>query len=118
MSFLAVHASTSQSVVGIEENKLIKFPYIYLSVLRDIPRLMSIRSGAQQPHINKEQVDDSLIIVPNKKVMEAFNKFSIPLFQQIETMSMETQKLVELRDWLLPMLMNGQVTVGKPKGTN
>ena len=27
---------------------------------------------------------------------------------------LENQKLAELRDWLLPMLMNGQVTVGKP----
>lgn len=26
---------------------------------------------------------------------------------------LENQKLTELRDWLLPMLMNGQVTVGE-----
>ena len=25
----------------------------------------------------------------------------------------ENQKLSELRDWLLPMLMNGQVTIGE-----
>ena len=28
----------------------------------------------------------------------------------------ENQKLTELRDWLLPMLMNGQVTVGEKQG--
>ena len=33
--------------------------------------------------------------------------------EKIKTMENENQKLTELRDWLLPMLMNGQVTVGE-----
>ena len=35
-----------------------------------------------------------------------------PIFQKIDNNLKENQKLSELRDWLLPMLMNGQITVG------
>ncbi len=36
-----------------------------------------------------------------------------PIHQKIQKNLQENQKLAELRDWLLPMLMNGQVTVGE-----
>jgi type I restriction enzyme S subunit len=35
------------------------------------------------------------------------------MFKKQNTIGLENQKLSELRDWLLPMLMNGQITVGK-----
>ena len=31
--------------------------------------------------------------------------------KKLQTGSIENRQLAELRDWLLPMLMNGQVTV-------
>jgi len=34
-----------------------------------------------------------------------------PVFEQLANNTKENQTLTELRDWLLPMLMNGQVTV-------
>jgi type I restriction enzyme S subunit len=34
-----------------------------------------------------------------------------PLFEKIELSIKESRQLEGLRDWLLPMLMNGQVTV-------
>ena len=34
-----------------------------------------------------------------------------PMFNRIDIIKNENQELIELRDWLLPMLMNGQVTV-------
>jgi type I restriction enzyme, S subunit len=34
------------------------------------------------------------------------------VYSKISINQEENQKLAELRDWLLPMLMNGQVTVG------
>ena len=33
------------------------------------------------------------------------------ILDKLELIQKENQKLVELRDWLLPMLMNGQVKV-------
>lgn len=35
-----------------------------------------------------------------------------PGFMQMENHQQQNQELTRLRDWLLPLLMNGQVTVG------
>lgn len=48
-------------------------------------------------------VDNSLLL--------GFNNLIQPIFDKISLIQIENQKLTELRDWLLPMLMNGQVTV-------
>ena len=37
------------------------------------------------------------------------------ILESIVSNNKQNQKLAELRDWLLPMLMNGQVTVGESK---
>jgi type I site-specific restriction-modification system R (restriction) subunit len=37
----------------------------------------------------------------------------ISLTLENEDLELENQKLSEIRDWILPMLMNGQVTVGE-----
>jgi type I restriction enzyme S subunit len=34
-----------------------------------------------------------------------------PILQRQNLLEQENQELTQLRDWLLPMLMNGQVTV-------
>ena len=43
--------------------------------------------------------------------MDQFYEFVHPMIDQILSKNRENQKLTELRDWLLPMLMNGQVKV-------
>jgi type I restriction enzyme S subunit len=47
----------------------------------------------------------------NKEITEAFTTKISPILKRIYTLDNENQKLTELRDWLLPMLMNGQVSV-------
>jgi type I restriction enzyme S subunit len=72
---------------------------------------MSLRSGAQQPHINKGTIDETLIIIQSEDILQKYYKLADQIFSGIMTHSFETKELINLRDWLLPMLMNGQVTV-------
>jgi type I restriction enzyme S subunit len=44
-------------------------------------------------------------------VLKKYNEMINPIFQKQNKIEFENQKLAELRDWLLPMLMNGQVKV-------
>ncbi|WP_179006448.1 restriction endonuclease subunit S [Winogradskyella forsetii] len=48
---------------------------------------------------------------PDSIIMEQFYNKAKPIHSQIQTNLKQNQKLSELRDWLLPMLMNGQVRV-------
>lgn len=50
-------------------------------------------------------------VVPEAKVVEKFYNLMESIQEKKQTALAENQKLAELRDWLLPMLMNGQVKV-------
>lgn len=52
----------------------------------------------------------------DKKLVEKFNAFIKPIHSKMQKNLQENQQLTELRDWLLPMLMNGQVTVRQAHG--
>ena len=46
-----------------------------------------------------------------KMELEAFNRQVMPMLDIISENTRENQQLTSLRDWLLPMLMNGQATI-------
>ncbi|MCD4819346.1 MAG: restriction endonuclease subunit S [Candidatus Cloacimonetes bacterium] len=54
----------------------------------------------------------SKIVVPEKTISQNYNALVKPFWNEIKSKIFENQQLTKLRDWLLPMLMNGQVTVG------
>lgn len=110
-SILGIDAATNQSVVGILENDLFKHSFLYPFLCGEVTRLMGLRTGAQQPHINKGTIEETLIVIPNSDVLERYYKTAGPIFDGIMTRAFENHHLTQLRDWLLPMLMNGQVTV-------
>ena len=110
-SILGVDAATNQSVVGIKETDIFKSSFIYPYLCGEVPKFMALRTGAQQPHINKKVIDDNIIIIPINSVLELYYKIANPIFDKIMTVAFENKHLIELRDFLLPMLMNGQVTV-------
>lgn len=56
-------------------------------------------------------VNNYKTVFPEKDIVEKFYQKIKPLHAKKQKNLRENQKLAELRDWLLPMLMNGQVTV-------
>lgn len=63
--------------------------------------------------ITKDDLFSLKVIRPDKEVLKKYNSIINPAFQKQNKIELENLKLSELRDWLLPMLMNGQVSVGK-----
>ena len=110
-SILGIEAATNQSVVGILETEILKHCFIYPCIQREIPRLMKLRTGAQQPHINKGIVDASMLVIPDEDTLSSYTTLTNPLYQQILINLEQVTELSGIRDWLLPMLMNGQVKV-------
>ena len=54
---------------------------------------------------------EKIVIVPNKEVSSKFETQANVIYEKIKNNIFEIQELTQLRDWLLPMLMNGQVKV-------
>jgi type I restriction enzyme S subunit len=110
-SILGIESATNQSVIGILETDKLSHCFIYPCVVREIPKLMSLRTGAQQPHINKGVVEELLLPLPDDATLTAYTKLAKPIFEQMRIQQQQNKELTRLRDWLLPMLMNGQVIV-------
>ena len=55
---------------------------------------------------------EQLIIVPQKEIANNYEKTILPFMTMKLNCLKQNRELSSLRDWLLPMLMNGQVKVG------
>lgn len=67
--------------------------------------------GATQEAVNNDDLARVHIIIPNDTVLQAYHKATQPIYAQISKNICENQELVKLRNWLLPMLMNGQAII-------
>ena len=54
---------------------------------------------------------DTTVIVPDEPIAQQYQKVVSPLYDKISKIVFENVELIKLRDWLLPMLMNGQAHV-------
>jgi type I restriction enzyme S subunit len=62
-------------------------------------------------HITIDHLKQSRIVIPPDNLISELETKVCKILDLIIIKKEETQKLAELRDWLLPMLMNGQVTI-------
>jgi type I restriction enzyme S subunit len=85
--------------------------YIY-NLLRS-SGLENVITGSAQPQITRTNLAPMKIIMPDENVLTNYAEFVKPNFEKRMAILDENEKLARLRDWLLPMLMNGQVTVGE-----
>ena len=86
--------------------------YLYLLLLSIKPELnQKYFQGTGLKHLQKPMLKDRPIYIPATKELETFNKTVQPWFDMIASNIKESQSLVALRDWLLPMLMNGQAVI-------
>ena len=67
--------------------------------------------GTNINNLNGSLVKGFKLIIPPNELINSFNVKVNPVYEKIGNNLKENQKLSELRDWLLPMLMNGQVKV-------
>jgi type I restriction enzyme S subunit len=74
-------------------------------------RLIKISTGSSQKNLSPIDAVKVYSSFPTSKVLEEFNKVTNPLIDKIVSNEKVSRKLEKLRDWLLPMLINGQITL-------
>lgn len=92
-----------------EVNKNNSALYVFYSV-KDID-FNKLNTGTGVPSMTSSILYDLNIIVPEENILEKFNTIVKQNYETIKLNSIQNQELTQLRDWLLPMLMNGQVKV-------
>ena len=70
-------------------------------------------SGTQQPYINwTDALENYAFAMPDsKELIDRYSQIAAPLIEEAQKREQENLELTQLRDWLLPMLMNGQATI-------
>lgn len=98
---------------NLGKNPTEKLPFLINSLSQKYFRetIFSLAVGAAQPNISNEQINDIHLLLPTDDLIEKFNIKFEPLYKKILNNLKQNQELAQLRDWLLPMLMNGQVKV-------
>ena len=87
-----------------------EIPYIYMTLKSLNKKMLTISSGSIQKVINNNNIDD-FVFAYNRQVTKSFSNIAMPIFDELIGLAHENQALIKLRDWLLPMLMNGQATI-------
>lgn len=86
--------------------------YLYLLLVSIKPELnQKFFQGTGLKHLQKPLLKDRSVYIPEKTELEEFNHQVMPMFDIISENTRENQQLTSLRDWLLPMLMNGQAAI-------
>ena len=102
----------STGFCGLQCNE-VSFEYIasyisnsYFEIHKDM-----LAHGATQEAVNNDDLISIHLVIPDDRVLHAYHNTAQPLYAQISKNICENKELVKLRDWLLPMLMNGQATI-------
>jgi len=72
-----------------------------------------LNSGTTFGSITKDDLFSLKLVYPTKELLKKYDDIISKYNDRIFNNQKQNQKLEALRDWLLPMLMNGQVTVEK-----
>lgn len=67
------------------------------------------KSGNIFDNMNKEDFASIKLIYPTEDVLKKFREKVEPIYSKIKSCILENEELIRLRDYLLPLLMNGQV---------
>ena len=68
-------------------------------------------TGAVQPKISQGNLNSITTIIPSEEICKKFDLLIQPLFAQIRNLKQENDRLSELRDTLLPKLINGEILI-------
>jgi len=104
----------NESVFTIRPNyELVTSEYLYSLLSSDMIKSFTNQSSAGSTFkgIRIGVLNTFLSAYPDKKLISDFSEIVKPILKKIDMLQKESQTLTELRDWLLPMLMNGQVRV-------
>ena len=75
-------------------------------IIKDI-----LAHGATQEAVNNDDMESIAFVIPSDEILEQYHAATKGMFAQISKNICENRELIKVRDWLLPMLMNGQATI-------
>lgn len=104
----------NESVFSIRPRRGVTTPeYVYCHLMSDafVKQAEQSSTGSIFKGIRHETLKGMMTVIPPETIAQSYASAVSPIMRMRNDNLEENRKLQELRDWLLPMLMNGQATV-------
>ena len=107
-------AGLNQHIFKVTSDKYPKWFY-YFWTLKHLNRFKMIAAGkaTTMGHIKRGELDISEVLIPENKELQEMHKIMQPLFNKYINNLIQNETLTQLRDTLLPKLMNGEIDLDK-----
>lgn len=103
--------STNQGFKSIIPKPEYPYTFVYELLKQETPSLESSASGSTFKEVSGTHLKNHEIRIPPHSAIIKFHESVEPLFKTINLNEKEIQKLIEVRDLLLPTLMSGAISV-------
>ena len=103
--------TTNQGFKSFIPDKKYDKNYIYYTLQNCLKVIEQNASGSTFKEISATVLKDIKILQPNLEIVKKFEIKVSSINNYIRDNEVQNQELTQLRDWLLPMLINGQVKV-------
>lgn len=111
VSLLDIEACTNQAICGIMPTDYRFIAYTKFGLNRLYQYLINLSTGSARDNLSQDKIKELNFVIPPEKIIDQFHNLSESYLNKVLNNLKQNQELASLRDWLLPMLMNGQVKV-------
>lgn len=97
--------------IGVNDKNMQEYVRSFLSSKAIYTYLHNACMASTRASLNEENLKSLYILIPSKETLYKFEKFANNLRNKMLMNIEENKNLVEIRNKLLPLLMNGQITI-------
>lgn len=103
----------NESVFSIRPKNTIPSEYLYMFLMSEtfIKKAENSSTGSVFAGIRIKTLEEMLLVIPNNSILHKFKNRISKILLQKHIKECENLELAKIRDFLLPMLMNGQVRI-------
>lgn len=110
---LPVLSSNFTKAISLTNENLLNLFYLYWTKLYESDAFFKYegKTSGIKNLLFERFINENYIVIPPSELLFKFENIIKPIFQKIQQNNLESKKLEDQRDFLLPMLINGQINV-------
>ncbi len=111
MAIARNEVTTNQGFKSFIPNKGFSKEFVFYAVKNSLKAIIQSSSGSTFKEVSSTTLRAIQTVLPNKNISNQYSQLVSEVFKKQDILEQQNQQLTQLRDFLLPMLMNGQVGV-------
>lgn len=111
VSLLSFEACSNQAVCGVMPTDDNMTTYIRYHLASLYEHFIILSSGSARDNISQDTIKNTILPIPRVEILKKYEDIVKPIVDKIIANQKEVENLAKQRDELLPLLMNGQVSV-------